>query len=342
MEKLLSVVIPVYEVEPYIRQCLESLLVPKEQLPLLDIVVVNDGTKDDSARIAREFETAYPGVFHVIDQENRGHGGAWNHGTELAVGKYLCYLDSDDWFDTVDFSLLLGVLQGVDVDLVLMNRTNCIVNAGREETVTMKNMVPGIVYDANLYDWLHSGNGSNITYAHNTVYRRTMMQRYLPLFCEKVMYDDVILQVMPIMAAENFLFTPLNVYRYRSGRPGQSYDPAVRKVRAGDVTTVVKHLLGFVKEHRDEVPEGSTRKAWVEAYYSLFCSWHYRELVFFPYASSRKRMKDWDTFVRDTCPDADGGWEARLYRLLPYPLFYGCLKLEGFLNRGWRVLKRMI
>jgi glycosyltransferase involved in cell wall biosynthesis len=89
MDKLLSIVIPVYNVEKYIVRCLDSLLVPHEQFKLLDIVIINDGTPDDSAIIAKEYEKKFPEIIRVIDQENRGHGGAWNHGTELdaLVGK---------------------------------------------------------------------------------------------------------------------------------------------------------------------------------------------------------------------------------------------------------------
>ena len=76
MEKLLSIVIPVYKVEKYIDKCISSLLVPdKQQLQLLDIVVINDGTPDNSAILAKAYEKQYPGIVRVIDQENRGHGG---------------------------------------------------------------------------------------------------------------------------------------------------------------------------------------------------------------------------------------------------------------------------
>ena len=341
MGKLLSIVIPVYKVEEYIQECLDSLLVSPDQLALVEVVVVNDGTPDQSAVIAKTYETRYPDVFRVIDKENGGHGSAWNRGTELATGKYMYYLDSDDWFDTKEFSRLIIYLQGVDVDMVLMDWTKCYVKENREEKVELKNMIPDKVYDADTYDWLHSGNGSNITYSHNTVYRTEMMRRYLPLFCEKVMYDDILLQVMPIMVARNFVYTPLNVYRYRSGRPGQSYDPAVRKVRFGDVTTVVKHLLGFIKDHRDEIPHGGTRRMWTDTYYSRFCSWHYRELAQLPYGTSRRRMADWDAFVRSACPDADGGWEVWLYRHFPFCLAYLGGRMSVFAGKGMCVLKKL-
>ena len=77
MNKLLSIVIPVYKVEKFIDKCISSLIVPDEkQLELLDIVVINDGTPDNSAVLAKEWEKKYPDIIRVIDQENRGHGGA--------------------------------------------------------------------------------------------------------------------------------------------------------------------------------------------------------------------------------------------------------------------------
>lgn len=112
MNKLLSVVIPVYKVEKYIRQCLGSLILPDEALmDKMEVLVVNDGTPDRSAIIAKEYEAKYPDVFHVIDKENGGHGSAFNVGLAQASGKYLRFLDSDDWFDTKNLAKLLNVLK---------------------------------------------------------------------------------------------------------------------------------------------------------------------------------------------------------------------------------------
>ena len=160
----------------------------------------------------------------------------------------------------------------------------------REEIVELKNMTPGVIYDANTYDWLHCGNGSNITYAHNTVYWTSMMRKYLPLFCEHVMYDDFILQVMPVMAAERFVYTKLNVYHYLIGRHGQSFDRAVRAEKANDVTTVLKQVVRFIKENREVVPDGSTRRAWADFHYSAFCTHHYQELSLFSYDIAKERL----------------------------------------------------
>lgn len=339
MSKLLSVIIPVYKVEAYINKCLDSLLVPEGQLQQLDIVIINDGTPDKSAEMAREYELKYPGIFRVIDQENRGHGGAWNHGTELAVGKYLFYLDSDDWFDTEQFSQLLSYLKECDTDMVLLDRTKYYSYEDREAIVSLNNMEPDKVYDASTYDWLHCGNGPNITYAHNTVYKTSMMQEYLPVFCEHVMYDDVILQVMPIMVANSFVYKKLNVYHYLIGRPGQSFDPAVRAKHADNVTIVLKQVMAFIRQYSDVPPEGSTRKAWTENLYSAFPSHHYRELSEFKYSVSRVKLEEWDSFVKENYPDIHLTPTARLYRRLPFQLYFVYFKISVIISKVKRHLR---
>ena len=341
MEKLLSIVIPVYKVEKYIDKCILSLLVPDEQqLRLLDIVVINDGTPDNSAILAKAYENQYPGIVRVIDQENRGHGGAWNHGTELAVGKYLFYLDSDDWFDTEELSKLITYLQQCDVDMVLLDRKKYYAQQDRYENVVLVNMVPDQVYDANTYDWLGSGNGSNITYAHNTVYRTSMMQKYLPLFCEHVMYDDVSLQVIPIAIAESFVYTKLNVYRYYIGRVGQSFDPKVRAKHGDHVTTVLKFVLAWMKEHKDVVPQNTTRQVWFDDLWWSFGSHHYYELSLFPYKMAKPRLMEWDDYMRREFPDVKVSDTVADYRQLPFSLYYLKFTIKRQLERVKKYIKR--
>ena len=118
MEKLLTVVVPVYKVEQYINKCLESLVVPEDQMERLEVLVINDGTPDNSAIMAKEFEKKYPQTFSVIDKDNGGHGSAYNKGLELATGKYIRFLDSDDWFTTEQFSKFLTDLEACDADMV--------------------------------------------------------------------------------------------------------------------------------------------------------------------------------------------------------------------------------
>mgnify|MGYP002624301188 FL=1 len=343
MNKLLSIVIPVYKVEDYIDKCISSLIVPDERLlKLLDIVVINDGTPDNSAVMAREWEKKYPDIIRVIDQENRGHGGAWNHGTELAVGKYLFYLDSDDWFETSELSKLITYLGHCDTDMVMLDGQNY--NAATN-TYTEKakhyELTPEKIYDADKFDWLATGHGFDMTYAHDTVYRTAMMQQYLPLFCEHVMYDDVSLQAIPIAIAKDFIYTHLNVYRYYIGRPGQSFDPKVRAVRAADdVTKVVTFLLDWVRRNRHVVPKGGTREAYTEDNFQSMGTWHYWELSLFDAATAEPRLEAWDKFLRENYPEIKPNYIVRMYRLLSFKNYCRWFKCYKFRKRCERWFKR--
>ena len=88
MDKLLSIIIPVYKVEAYINKCLDSLIVAPELMDKMDVLIINDGTPDKSAEMSREYVKRFSGVFRQIDKENGGHGSVWNLGIKEAYGKY--------------------------------------------------------------------------------------------------------------------------------------------------------------------------------------------------------------------------------------------------------------
>ena len=70
MEKILTIVIPTYNMQDYLRRCLDSLIVPEEQMQRLEVLVVNDGSEDNSSAIAHEYQDKYPDTFRVVDKEN--------------------------------------------------------------------------------------------------------------------------------------------------------------------------------------------------------------------------------------------------------------------------------
>ena len=93
--KLLSIAIPCYNSEAYMRNCIESLLPGGDEV---EILIVDDGSvKDNTAQIADEYEARYPGICRAIHQENGGHGEAVNAGLRAATGIYFKVVDSDDW-----------------------------------------------------------------------------------------------------------------------------------------------------------------------------------------------------------------------------------------------------
>ena len=340
MDKLLSIVIPVYNVEKYIVRCLDSLLVPHEQFKLLDIVIINDGTPDDSAIIAKEYEKKFPEIIRVIDQENRGHGGAWNHGTELAVGKYLFYLDSDDWVNTEQLNQLILNLKSTDTDLVFINSQSYYASKDSYAKHNIINLVPNQIYDLDLFDWLHTPQIPNATYITHCIYKTELLKPHLPIYMEKVRYDDIILEGLPILVSRTFVYFDLCIYNYYIGRVGQSFDPKVRAKHFDDVTTVLKSSIDFIKRN---IPKTDSKRCeFGQNLYESFIKCHYYEIANEPISYSRVHLKDWDVYVRENHNLVEPDNLMKRYRNLPFCVFIVCFKIKRYCTKGLRWIKRNI
>ena len=116
--KLLTVSIAAYHVEDYLRETLDSFLIP-EVTDQLEVLIVNDGSGEGVNEIAREYEANYPDVFRLIDKENGGHGSTVNRGIEEAAGKYFKTVDGDDYVSAEGLKELLSYLQTAEADLVV-------------------------------------------------------------------------------------------------------------------------------------------------------------------------------------------------------------------------------
>lgn len=121
MNKLLTVVIPTYNMEALLPRCIDSLVGCSKYLKELEILVVNDGSKDKSLEIAQDYERRYPNTVFAIDKKNGNYGSTINKGIEISTGKYFRILDSDDFYNTSELSKFLDTLSTLDVDLVLTN-----------------------------------------------------------------------------------------------------------------------------------------------------------------------------------------------------------------------------
>ena len=100
MEKVLTVVIPTYNMERYLERCLSSLVISPGMMEELEVLVINDGSKDCSSEIGHSFEAQYPNTFRVIDKKNGNYGSCINRGLKEARGKYIKILDSFKVFNS--------------------------------------------------------------------------------------------------------------------------------------------------------------------------------------------------------------------------------------------------
>ena len=322
MEKLLTIVIPVYKVEAYINKCLDSLIIDPALMEKMDVLIVNDGTPDNSAEMSREYVKRFPGVFRQIDKENGGHGSVWNLGVREAYGKYVKFLDSDDWLENLD--VMVRKLAQTDADLIV---TSCIAHCPGNVLwkLEIKDMEFDHVYDADRFDWLGNRSHWNYIFHHCAIYKTEMFRQYLPLFLEKQPYDDTILGAAPIIGAKTLVAWDLEVYHYLMDREGQSISSAVQMKNAQAMVKVNRSTIAFIESHPIADP-ASTKKAYLDVKLPKLYAWGYRAfLESLPYKEAKQIVKDWDAWTRDRNSNVRPLW-MKLYRALPYPLYLAAYK----------------
>jgi len=249
MKKLLSIIIPVYKVEQYINKCLDSLLLPQEQLLKMEIIIVNDGTPDNSAIMAKKYADQYPDSFIYVDKENGGHGSVWNKGVELATGKYLRFLDSDDWLDNKNLGIFIDFLSSCNADLVFTHRKRVYENSQTSEIDYIKCNDYGkeLLFDENECFLLN--NSKEIANFWYCTYKTSLLKSVAPLFIHKIMYDDGILMVAPLLLSSSFICYDMILYNYLLGRQGQTMDVDVMNKHLSHRLAVQKSMIEFSNNH---------------------------------------------------------------------------------------------
>ena len=331
--KLLSVVVPVYKVEKYINKCLDSLIVSDEQMNLLEVIVVNDGTPDNSAIMAKEYERKYPNTFRVIDKENGGHGSAWNRGVQEATGKYLRFLDSDDWLSNL--SEFMYKIESCNSDFILTDVHCYHEDTNKSDFFRNTKLSPMKEYNTNTFNWQSVRplyRGSNYTNFHACTYKTSLLKAHSPLFLEKIFYDDEILMVMPLCVSETFTYVNQVLYNYLLGREGQSVNNKVRGKNLGFLVKSEKAMIDFYHSH----PVKSQTKD-KELCYIL----NYRikmlivELFLLPYQECKLMMKDFIYFIHEKFSRYDGGILYKAYKF-SYPI---CWLIYHYLRPMWAYFK---
>lgn len=317
MDKLLTIVIPVYKVEDYINKCLDSLIIAPELMEKMDVLIINDGTPDQSAEMSREYVKLYPGIFRQIDKENGGHGSVWNRGVKEAYGKYVKFLDSDDWLENLDS--MIRKLEHTDADLIT---TSCICHCPGNVLwkLEIKDMEFDRVYDADQFDWLGNHSHWNYIFHHCAIYKTEMFRRYLPLFLEKQPYDDVILSAAPIIGAKTFVAWDMEVYHYLMDRVGQSISLDMQRKHIKAKIKVHQSTIDFIEAHPITNPV-STKIKYFDVKLPRLYGFGYRTLMtVLPYEDARRYSEEWDQWARGRHP-RKRPLLMRLYRLLPFRLY---------------------
>lgn len=220
--KLLTIAIPCYNSESYMEKCIESLLPGGSRV---EILLVDDGSKDRTAEIADSYAARYPGIVRAIHQENKGHGGAVNTGIANADGFYFKVVDSDDWVDRDAYLTILDTLEnlareGQGVDMMISNFVYDKVGASHKKVMNYRHMLP----TGQIFHWedaRHLWKGHYIL-MHSVIYRTRMLRNCGLKLPEHTFYVDNQFVYQPIPWVKNMYYLDVDFYHYFIGRDDQS------------------------------------------------------------------------------------------------------------------------
>lgn len=243
---LLSVIIPVYQVEAFIKQCIESVILQKVDEKNLEIILVDDGSYDSCPEICDDYASKY-NFIQVIHKENGGLSDARNVGLEVAKGEYVFFVDSDDYISLQMYPEVLQIIQKYHPDMITFDgkvfneseeashirNTDLIVHAKKNSNflVTGKDFIRNEIRQTNNFHcvvWLN-------------IYRREYLLTNNFYFIKGILHEDEAWTPRVILTAESIYYTPSVLYYYRK--------------RAGSITTDIsnnkkhiKHLLSIYSE----------------------------------------------------------------------------------------------
>lgn len=234
--KLLTFTIPCYNSQDYMRHCIESILPGGEDV---EILIVDDGSKDDTAAIADEYAEKYPTIVKAIHQENGGHGEAVNAGIRNATGLYFKVVDSDDWVDWNAYQAILAKLReiaggSVALDMLLANYVYEKEGAKHKRVMRQTGFPKDQIFTWS--DVRHFYKGHYIL-MHSVIYRTKLLRECGLELPKHTFYVDNIYVYKPLPSVKHMYYMDVDFYRYFIGRDDQSVN---EKVMIGRIDQQIK------------------------------------------------------------------------------------------------------
>ena len=220
--KLVSFVIPSYNSEAYLHHAVDTILSGGEDV---EIIIVNDGSKDGTAAIADSYAEKYPTIVKVIHKENGGHGSGVNCGVNEASGLYFKVVDSDDWVDETALAELLPVTRahverGEEPDVYF---TNFVYNHAADDTRFVRHFRRQFPV-RKMFDWSQAKrfHGSQLLLMHAVMFKTQIIRKSKTVLPEHTFYVDNLFAFKPLPYCKKLFYCDVDLYQYYIGRADQS------------------------------------------------------------------------------------------------------------------------
>ncbi len=228
------------------KNCVDSLL---EGGNLVEILIVDDGSRDDTAKIADEYAAKYPGIVKAIHQENGGHGEAVNTGLKNATGLYFKVVDSDDWVNKEAYHAILDKLLEITggpqtLDMMISNFVYEKQGAKRKKVMRYKNYMP----QNEIFTWKEMGRMPLGKYIlmHSVIYRTGLLRDCGLVLPKHTFYVDNLFVYQPLPHVQTMYYMDVNFYRYFIGRDDQSVNEEVMIRRIDQQIRVNKLMIDTI------------------------------------------------------------------------------------------------
>lgn len=260
MNKILSIIIPTYNAAQFLDKGLSTFIMEdKEMMDKLEVLIVNDGTKDNSVEVAQKFVDRYPNTFKIINKENGGHGSAINTGVENVTGKYFKCVDADDWVYTDALERTMKILEKEDFDALIQSFITYDISKDLWEPRDIHCDNTDRIYNLKeIVDmWEQIDYGMSF---HGVTYNAQFYKSLGYKLIEGVFYEDQEYATIPLSYAKRIRLLDDELYVYRLGDVNQSVSTQSQLSRLPHFEAVLFKILEHEK-NLHKLPEGG-RELW--------------------------------------------------------------------------------
>ena len=335
--KLLSVAIPCYNSQEYMGKCIESLLKGGEDV---EIIVVNDGSKDNTPNIADEYARKYPTIVKAVHKPNGGHGSAVNTGLENASGLFFKVVDSDDWVKEDAYHAILDKLReliqsGQMIDMLISNFVYEKEGEKKGKVMRYRHAIP----EGEVFEWKdvkHFRTGQYIL-MHSVIYRTGLLRECNLKLPEHTFYVDSIFVFQPLPYVKKMYYMDVNFYRYYIGREDQSVNEKIMIGRIDQQLRVNKIMMEYMVENKQMIWANRKCKQYMLNYLDIITTVSSILLIRANTEEALKKKKELWKYLKER--------DRAIFRKLRYGLLGQCMNLPGRSGRrisveGYKICRR--
>lgn len=335
--KLLSVAIPCYNSQEYMRKCIESLLKGGEDV---EIIVVNDGSKDNTAAIADEYVRKYPSIVKAVHKPNGGHGSAVNAGIANATGLFFKVVDSDDWVKEEAYDVILDKLRelvssGQMVDMFISNFVYEKEGEKKGKVMRYKHAIP----EGRVFEWKdvrHFRTGQYIL-MHSVIFRTGLLKECNLQLPEHTFYVDNIFVFSPLPYVKHMYYMDVNFYRYYIGREDQSVNEKIMIGRIDQQIRVNKIMMDYMVDNKQMIWSNRKCKNYMMNYLDIITTVSSILLIRANTEESLEKKRELWNYIKEK--------DRGVFHKLRYGLLGQCTNLPGKSGRrisveGYKICRR--